>query len=605
MEELERFINENISLKGNILEELQAIEKFIKTNNIELNDEDINSLLEEIKNINEDSLIFILYSFYCDLNNHNYGYGKNEIDKILYAGDVLSREEEIELCKRIKNGDKEAYNKFILHNTRLVKKIAAKYTFKGLELDDLIQEGLLGLMRALNDFDYKLGYKFSTYATWWIKQSMTRAIADKGRAIRLPVHLHDKIYNYRKAQNILSKQLHRCPTNKELKEYLKISEEELNDLEKYANDIVSLDVSIGEEKDTTLLDFIADETNNIEDEAVNTYYNEQLYKCLDSANLSDKEKQIIILRFGFLDKVCTLEEIGQIYKITRERVRQIESNALKRIKRVLNRAEVYNIMIEKNTNKNNSIPFKELLKNGIDIEEINKNKNPNYIPIRFKVNSLYDSINVSKEKVDLALKELDSNEIYILQKRFGNDYYHPCSYNEWNRSLDGKLYIISGKLKFIIEKNNLLSSGIDYLYNKYKNYATENDINNIINNLSIEDKKVLNYLYEDCIKEDKLKELYSIIIKIEREIFINNNYYFKTIYDRFNKYNIEEVNKEIEKLKINDINMLKIRYGDDYLHELSMPYIIVNDTNKAVNNLNNNLKKSSGRTKKINIDKDN
>ena len=304
-----------------------------------LNDDDFNpTLIDEEESEDLDSLTTGQYL--DDVSDDSVRLYLREIGKI----PLLSAEEEMDLARRIIEGDKKAKDKMAEANMRLVVSIAKRYSGRGLDFLDLIQEGNTGLLRAVEKFDPDKGFKFSTYATWWIRQAITRAIADQARTIRIPVHMVETINKLLRTQRRMTQELNREPTIDELAKELDMEPEKIEYVIKIKQDISSLDAGVGrdgEDDDSVLQDFIVDEdTVSPEDSASNQLLKEQVQDILSS--LSDREQKIVRMRFGLDNgKNHTLEEVGQEFAVTRERIRQIEAKALAKLRKHKDAKKLY------------------------------------------------------------------------------------------------------------------------------------------------------------------------------------------------------------------------------------------------------------------------
>lgn len=297
----------------------------------EIDGPDIDELAEEEEDLADDDIMS--GSYVDDISDDSVRMYLREIGKI----PLLTHEEEMVLSRKAVEGDRRAKDKMAEANMRLVVSIAKRYSGRGLDLLDLIQEGNTGLLRAVDKFDPEKGYKFSTYATWWIRQAITRAIADQARTIRIPVHMVETINKLMRTQRRMTQELNREPTTEELAKELDIEPEKVEYVMKIKQDISSLDAGIGRDgedgEDSTLGDFIEDEdTASPEESAAGQLLKEQVCEVLSS--LSDREQKIIKMRFG-LDgtKSHTLEEVGLEFAVTRERIRQIEAKALMKLRK--------------------------------------------------------------------------------------------------------------------------------------------------------------------------------------------------------------------------------------------------------------------------------
>lgn len=312
-----------------LFEQLNQLGLTLKDDSDDADDEDIEPTEDDFKNAEEEEEIELDLSIPDDVGiDDPVRMYLKEIGRV----SLLKADEEVELAKRMQEGDEEAKNQLAEANLRLVVSIAKRYVGRGMLFLDLIQEGNLGLLKAVEKFDYKKGFKFSTYATWWIRQAITRAIADQARTIRIPVHMVETINKLVRVSRQLLQELGTDPTPEQIGAVMDLAPERVREIQKVAQEPVSLETPIGEEEDSHLGDFIEDEDAPAPDEAASyILLKEQLEEVLET--LTPREAKVLRLRFGLDDgRSRTLEEVGQEFGVTRERIRQIEAKALRKLR---------------------------------------------------------------------------------------------------------------------------------------------------------------------------------------------------------------------------------------------------------------------------------
>ena len=340
-----------------------------------------------------------------------------EIGKI----SLLSLDEELALSKRIEEGDEEAKKTFIESNLRLVVSIAKRYIGKGLPFLDLIQEGNIGLIKAVDKFDVTLGFKFSTYATWWIKQAIARAIADKAKTIRVSVNMGENINKLKKIQSQMTLELNREPTEEELAKKMGTNKEKIREIFQISQDPLSLETPISEEDDRFLGDIVKDEFSiSPEEYAINEVLKDEIEEVLRT--LTPREEEILKLRFGFKGGTChTLEEVGNMFGVTRERIRQIEAKALRKLRHPSRSRKLKGYLVEYNQYSDGPSKNIKQSKKYTNVKEKEKDKMP-------KLKSIYELFNnYTKEQINEVLSKLSEEERNLIKLRYGDDLDNPVS----------------------------------------------------------------------------------------------------------------------------------------------------------------------------------
>ena len=517
---------------------------------------------KEIENIN-DYTITNLIQAYSVINNIDINESDNKNDENLleesvasnfYTEDsvkqyiceiirypLLTKEEEQELGDRILSGDFAARQKLINANLRLVVSIAKKYVGRGLQFLDLIQEGNIGLMEAVDKFDVSKGFKFSTYATWWIMQRIGRSIADKSKDVRIPVHLHEKINKMKKTYSYLQKKLGYDPSIEQVAEKMNISINEAKELWSYQIQMISINQTVDDDNETELSNFIPN-GEMLEDVVEKNILHAEIMNLISKCGLSEREKQIIIDRFGLEDgEVKTLEMIGSKYNLTRERIRQLETNAIKKLRRsryikafssylddpeaAIDSIDDFRFIYSDSDNKNRAFYKQSTKEKELQRIELGLQKLP------FK--TIYELLEpATEEEVNKVLLQLTEEEKEIIKLAYGENLKKPIRSEKWNEELSVKFY------KSVIPKMRIFIRYIDHQGSiEKKNISTK------------EEKKVTSDRTKE--KETKERKKESMPKKL------------KTIYEMLEPATEEEVNKVLLQLTEEEKELIKLSYGED------------------------------------------
>lgn len=494
--------NPDITMK--LIDENLLLSETIKI--IVNNDLDIITNGETNKIFDNDTIILIIES-YCMMNNikiqeseedneefeeNIINYEGETIDIVkLYFNEIsrrklLTLDEEIRLTRRIKDGDEEARKIFIESNLRLVVSVARKHLNQGLSFLDLIQEGNIGLMKAVDKFDSSKGYRFSTYATWWIRQGITRAISNKSRNVRIPVYLHRRINKFNKVAKELEMKYGREAKIEEIANELKISVKYAQEIYQYKNDSISINLLVGDDKDNELGNIISSKNIGPDEQAMTDLMKFQVKQLLEKCNLKPVEKKVILLRFGFNNTPMTLGEIGNIYNISRQRVNQIEASALMKLRKYKNitdfagymenpKEAINNIEIYRKEYRNSGRITKSFLK---DVRREKEDDN--------MVKTIYEYFkNYSKEEVDKVLSTLSEESLELIRIRYGDDLTVPVN-NKLTEEQRKKFYgSVMAQIKRLLEnpdikrrkvqKNEIEEKKIESTSNA-KNVQTKNNL---------------------------------------------------------------------------------------------------------------------------------
>ena len=542
----------------------------------------------EINKIFDNDIIILIIESYCMMNNikiQEYEEDNKEFEEniINYEGEnidivklylneisrrkLLTLDEEIKLTKRIKDGDEEAKKIFIESNLRLVVSVARKHLNQGLSFLDLIQEGNIGLMKAVDKFDSSKGYRFSTYATWWIRQGITRAISNKSRNVRIPVYLHRRINKFNKVAKELEMKYGREAKIEEIANELKISVKYAQEIYQYKNDSISINLLVGDDKDNELGNIISSKNIGPDEQAMTDLMKFQVKQLLEKCNLKPIEKEVILLRFGFNNTPMTLGEIGNIYNITGERVRQIEASALMKLRKYKNitdfaeymenpKEAINNIEIYRKKYKNSGSNTKSFLKN------VRREKEDDNM-----VKTIYEYFkNYSKEEVDKVLSTLSDESLELIRIRYGDDLTVPVN-NKLTEEQRKKFYgSVMAQIKRLLENPDIKRRKVQKNEIEEKKIESTSIVenvqtkNNLVETNEEHTSKITKYDYINMIKLFKtsnfkqmisnLGSKESIIISL-RMGYIDGKYFSVDAIAEFLDIERDEVSKIIKEVLLN------------------------------------------------------
>ena len=612
---IDNFINENISQSTKPLKCLKTIATFLSTYNYEPDiDTLINilnknafltSILKTIVNENmegfkensitetvTDELVYSFIKTYCMLNNIDGEYNgfqdeteseelidelDDSIETILdnsvkmYLKEIgkiplLTISEEKELAKLVANGDKKAKDKLIESNLKLVVSIAKHYLNKGLSFLDLIEEGNIGLMKAVDKFVYNKGYKFSTYATWWIRQAITRALADQARTIRIPAHMVETINKMASIERQLTLKLNREPSIEELARSMQISIDELKKIKNTTNVTTSLNEIVGDKDNTEIGDFVKSKDKRPDEIALTNVMQEEVRNMLAKSVLKPKEQEILRLRFGIgYDRSYRLEEIAPKFSCTRESIRQIETRALKKLARSKEIKKYINYIdnkeqalqnldcIKKEFYSNRNKKIRVTSPNIKESEEEYMKNQPTIYKIFY---------NYPKEKVEWALLKLTAEEYELMRLRYGDELNKPVSLVQLRSSINDYYQKLENKLNKI-----MLDNGISKTSSTFNDYTKEI----ISKNLTKEELLFIKLKYGEDLDSDKplklseseIKSFFDIIIRKMRKLLKNKILAPKNIYQCLKQYPKEDIDKILIGLTEEEQAIVKLSFEND------------------------------------------